>query len=339
MTDVTGSGPAAGGPESAIGPALPSEAARALYLAVLGEGGRLAAAEVGDALRAAVAELVELGLLAEEPERAGYAAVNPRAVGGRLSEELRSAGTRLLVQAQEMPALLEDLTRAYDLTPRKVDRSGEVRHLHDEGEIRQLIDRLIGESDHEVISAQPGGPLPTHFVESALERTAAFLARGGGIRALYEPAARLDGPTTAHVLIATERGVRFRVLGESFKRMLIFDRATVVIPGDPEFTNAAVLEDPAVVAFLVGMFERDWQRAEPVQWSQAAPDTVGLPVHAQVGRLLSQGLTQRMIATRLGLSERTVAGHISRLRELYDAETLFQLGWLMRAATGESRPG
>jgi uncharacterized protein YciI len=39
----------------------------------------------------------------------------------------------------------------------------------------------------------------------------------------------------------------------------------------------------------------------------------------------------------MGLSERTVAGHIDRLRELYDAETLFQLGRQMRGArTGES---
>ena len=44
------------------------------------------------------------------------------------------------------------------------------------------------------------------------------------------------------------------------------------------------------------------------------------------------GLTQRAVATRLGLSERTVAGHISRLREKYGAQTLFQLGWLMRGS-------
>ncbi|WP_329566205.1 LuxR C-terminal-related transcriptional regulator [Kitasatospora sp. NBC_01266] len=337
MTEADGS---AEGISGALGgPPLPSEAARALYLGILGEGGRLAMAEADSADRAAVRELLDLGLLNAEPEQAGFTAVNPRAVGGRLSEELRSAGTRLLVQAQEMPALLEDLTRAYDLTPRKVDRSGEVRHVHGVEEVRLLLDRLAAEGREEVLSAQPGGPLPARLVREAIRRCDVFLGNGGGIRALYEPAARTDGPTTDYVLGATARGVRFRVLGESFKRMLIFDRSTAVIPGGPDYTSAAVVEDPAVVAFLAGMFERDWQRGEPVQWSTAAPESVGLSVHAQVGRLLSQGLTQRMIATRLGLSERTVAGHISRLRELYDAETLFQLGWLMRAAAGEGRQG
>ncbi|MDH6120097.1 LuxR family transcriptional regulator [Kitasatospora sp. GAS204B] len=334
MTEADGSADGTGG--AVAGPPLPGEAARALYLAILGEGGRLAMAEVGSADQASVRELLDLGLLTAEPERGGYTAVNPRAVGGRLSEELRSAGTRLLVQAQEMPALLEDLTRAYDLTPRKVDRSGEVRHLHGAEEIRVLLDRLAAEGREEVLSAQPGGPLPAKLVREAINRCEVFLARGGGIRALYEPGARSDGPTISYVLAATELGVRFRVLGESFKRMIIFDRTTAVIPAGPDYASAAVVEDPAVVAFLVGMFERDWQRGEPVQWS-TAPEAVGQPVHAQVGRLLSQGLTQRMVATRLGLSERTVAGHISRLRELYDAETLFQLGWLMRAAAGEGR--
>ncbi|MFJ2578417.1 LuxR C-terminal-related transcriptional regulator [Kitasatospora aureofaciens] len=36
----------------------------------------------------------------------------------------------------------------------------------------------------------------------------------------------------------------------------------------------------------------------------------------QVSHLLAKGLRQRAIAGRLGLSERTVAGHIARLREL-----------------------
>ncbi len=120
--------------------------------------------------------------------------------------------------------------------------------------------------------------------------------------------------------------------------MLVFDRRVAVVPASADNSSAAVVEDPAVVGFLVAAFERDWERAERVQWRTA--DDGGesvVPVHEQVGRLLAQGLTQRSIATRLGLSERTVAGHISRLRELHDAETLFQLGWQMRGA--EHPPG
>ncbi|TWF98902.1 regulatory LuxR family protein [Kitasatospora viridis] len=331
--------PAGAAAEPAVGELpLPGEAARTRYLAILADGGRLPASAVPPADRPAVAELLELGLLRTDPAGAGYTVVNPRSVGGRLSEELRSAGTRLLVQAQEMPALLDDLTRAYDRTPRKVDRSGEVRHLHGAEQVWERIGLLHRASVEEVLSAQPGGPLGRPLLEHALDLADRLLARGVAMRALYEPTARADGPTVAHVLAATELGVRSRVLGESFKRMLIFDRTTVVIPSGPDYTSAAFVEDPAVVAFLIGMFERDWARAEPSQWSPTAAEPAAQPVHVQVGRLLAQGLTQRMVAARLGLSDRTVAAHISRLRDQYDAETLFQLGWLMRAAAGDGRP-
>ncbi len=320
----------------ALAGALPGERARAFYLTVLGEGGRIRMADIGPADTAAVAELVDLGLLVADPARASHTAVNPRSVGGRLSEELRSAGTRLLVQAQQMPALLEDLTQAYDLTPRKVDRSGEVRHVRGAEEIRRRVRQLADDCKEEVLAARSGTGRGIVTLDGLGERTRRFIGDGGSIRVLLEPAARTEIPAVGHVAQAAAAGARFRVLGESFKRMFIFDRATVVIPSVTDGDSAAFVEDPAVLAFLVGTFERDWQRAEPVRWSPAA-DPAGLPVHAQVGRMLSQGLTQRTIATRLGLSERTVAAQIARLRELYDAETLFQLGWLMRALDGDGK--
>ncbi|HJD81073.1 LuxR C-terminal-related transcriptional regulator [Kitasatospora aureofaciens] len=95
-------------------------------------------------------------------------------------------------------------------------------------------------------------------------------------------------------------------------------------------SSAAVADDPATVAFVVDTFETLRQQAEGVNWAAVAAGSSAYPVHKQVGRLLAQGLTQRSVASRLGLSERTVASHIARLRELYDAETLFQPGWQMR---------
>ncbi|MFI9269918.1 LuxR family transcriptional regulator [Kitasatospora sp. NPDC052896] len=317
---------------------LPGDRARELYLAILTEGGRIRMSDLrSPEVLAATAELLDLGLLVREALDAAYTAVNPRTVGGRLSEQLRSAGTRLLVQAQEMPALLEDLTRAYDRAPRKVDRSGEVQHVHGLEEIRSRVSRLGADCREEILAAQPGGGRPPEALGDSLMRTREFMARGGSMRVLYAPSARTDGPTAAYVAAASETGARFRVLGESFRRMFVFDRTTAVIQAASPNSGAAFVEDPAVVSFLVGVFERDWQRAEPVRWGTAAQDLTGLPVHDQIGRLLAQGLTQRVVAGRLGLSERTVAGHISRLRELYDAETLFQLGWLMRASADDPK--
>ncbi|MEV7774492.1 LuxR C-terminal-related transcriptional regulator [Kitasatospora sp. NPDC086791] len=127
-------------------------------------------------------------------------------------------------------------------------------------------------------------------------------------------------------------GSRLRVLDLPFSRTIIFDRTIALISAASDNKAAVVVEDPTTVAYLVGVFEQQWAQAQVVDWVAMAAGSVEPAAHEQVGRLLARGLTQRAIATRMGLSERTVAAHIARLRESYDAETLFQLGWQMRGA-------
>ncbi|MEV4559908.1 LuxR C-terminal-related transcriptional regulator [Kitasatospora sp. NPDC049285] len=317
------------------GTALPTEAERRLYQQILDQGGRVMFREAVEQDSAGVLRLLELGLLVHHSADQSLTAVNPRSVSERISAELRAEGTRMLLRAEEMPGLLEDLTHAYDATPRRADRSSVVRHVDRMELIRHRILQLESETQEEGLAMQPGGARPPDLLAESLERTRRFLERGATLRSIYEPAARMDETTVRWAAKVTAWGGRFRTLGEPFSRLLVFDRRVAVVPASADNTSAAFIEDPAVVSFLVAAFERDWERAERVQWRAVeSGGDPAVPVHDQVGRLLAQGLTQRAIASRLGLSERTVAGHISRLRELYDAETLFQLGWQMRGAEG-----
>ncbi|MEV6975493.1 helix-turn-helix domain-containing protein [Kitasatospora sp. NPDC093806] len=325
-------------PSDLLTSALPDAAARELYLAVLREGGRIRAAEIGPENAAALERLVELGLLVPQLLDASFSSVDPRAVAHRIGAEIRTTGARLLLEAEQLPDLLADLTQAYDTSPRRGPNQVDVRYIADMEQIRHEIERLSQDYRTEGLTAQPGGARPASLLPDSLDRARRYLQRGGSMRTIYEPAVRLDGPTVDYAAEVTRLGCAVRVLALPFKRMLIFDRTVAVIPAAPDNSSAAFVEDPATVAFLVDVFEQHWQQAEGVNWAALAEGSVESPVHEQVGRLLAQGLTQRAIATRLGLSERTVAGHIARLRELYDAETLFQLGWQMRGArTGEPR--
>ncbi|MFE1322463.1 LuxR C-terminal-related transcriptional regulator [Kitasatospora phosalacinea] len=315
------------------GAALPSESERRLYQQILDQGGRVSFREAVEQDPTGVLRLMELGLLLHDAADQVLTAVNPRAVSDRISAELRAEGTRMLLRAEEMPTLLEDLTHAYDATPRRADRSSVVQHVDRTEQIRHRVLQLASEAYEEELSLHPGGAGPADLLEQALERTRRFLERGGTIRTVYEPTALLDGTTVRWAERVTGWGGRFRTLSEPFSRMLIFDRRVAVVPASADNSSAAFIEDPAVVSFLVAAFERDWERAERIQWRSAEHEGESVvPVHEQVGRLLAQGLTQKTIASRLGLGERTVAAHISRLRELHDAETLFQLGWQMRGA-------
>ncbi|WP_051970112.1 LuxR C-terminal-related transcriptional regulator [Kitasatospora azatica] len=305
-------------------------AARELYLAVVAKGGWVKSAEVPPSDAAALDRLLTLGLLRGLPGGAFYSAVSPRAFLQRAAGMLRTRAVGLLRQADELPALLDELAHAYDASPRRIERTGTVETVQDRDSIRHRIAQLVADTETEMLTAQPGGDRPADHLAWAMAQDIPFLRGGGAMRTLYQPVARTDPATSAYAAAVTPYGARIRVLDEDFQRMLIFDRAVAVIPASADMGSAAFVSDPTAVELMVELFERDWQRAERVAWgsAHAAPDAGA--VADRIARLLAGGLSRRGIANRLGLSERTVAAHIARLRQEYEAETLFQLGWLMR---------
>ncbi|MFF0411488.1 LuxR C-terminal-related transcriptional regulator [Kitasatospora sp. NPDC004745] len=307
----------------------PDEAARQLYLAVLAEGGRIPYSGVREADREPLRQLIAIGLLLANPMDHCYTAVSPRSVSDRLGAELRSEATRLLVRAESLPGSLDGLTRAYDAMPRPSGPAGGAVHVEGHVHIRQRISQLVSDCRSEVLTAQPGHR-PAETLQIALRQDVQLLQRGCSLRTVYQPVALADRPARAYAEEVTRHGSRIRVLDEPFQRLIVFDRTVAVISASDDHSTAAFITDPAAITFLVGAFERDWARADPAGFAAGGGPARSVP--DRVGRLLARGLTQRAVATRLGLSERTVAAHISRLRDRHGAQTLFQLGWLMRGA-------
>ncbi|MFE4514388.1 LuxR family transcriptional regulator [Kitasatospora sp. NPDC056783] len=308
----------------------PDEAARRLYLAVIAQGGRIPTGEVADVDQGTLQQLIDIGLLMVNPMDRCYTAVSPRSVSDRLGAELRSEATRLLVRAENLPGALDGLTRAYDAMPRPSGRTGGAVHVEGHVHIRQRISQLVSDCRSEVLTAQPGHR-PADTLQVALLQDVQLLQRGCSLRTIYQPVALADPPALAYAEEVTRHGSLIRVLDEPFQRLIVFDRSVAVISASDDNGTAAFITDPATITYVVGAFERDWARADT---TEAATPGQGpaRTIPDRVGRLLARGLTQRAVATRLGLSERTVAGHISRLRDRYGAQTLFQLGWLMRGA-------
>ncbi|MFG2694662.1 LuxR C-terminal-related transcriptional regulator [Kitasatospora sp. NPDC051984] len=304
----------------------PTEAERALYLAVL-RAGRVSLREVMEQDAGAAARLLELGLLEHYAVGGWVAAVNPRTAGARLGSTLRERATGLLTRADRTAAGFEELAESYDTAQRRTEPVAGIAHLTSAQQVRHRLLEIEADYREEGLAAQPGPRPPEYLKDSS--RLHKALARGAVIDVLYQPLTRHAPHTVAYAAEATDWGVRVRVLDEPFARMLIFDRRVAVISASTRTLAAAFIEDPAVVDHLVAVFQRDFARAVRAPWRDLAgrrlPETA-----RRIGELLTAGLTQRSIASRLNLSERTVAAHIARLRERYDAETLFQLGWLMR---------
>ncbi|MGW4802579.1 LuxR C-terminal-related transcriptional regulator [Kitasatospora sp. NPDC004272] len=312
---------------------LPNEAERALYREVIAQGGMVLFREAMEQDPDAALGLIGLGLLLHHDYGEMLTAAHPGAFGERVSSELRSSAAGKLLAAERAAAQLEDLVQAYDAAVRR-GRSARPLQLVTGQQITHHIARIESEMREETLAAQPGGARPIHDMRQTRVRSLGFLANGIELRSIYQPGAVADPATVAYAAELTDAGERFRVLDEPFRRMVIFDRRAAVVSASPDDRQAVLVEDPAVLATLVGLFERDWARAERVDWQALDGRSRESGVPPELTDLLAAGLTQRAIASRLGLSERTVAGHIARLREFYDAETLFQLGWQLRGASG-----
>ncbi|MCX4747558.1 LuxR family transcriptional regulator [Kitasatospora sp. NBC_01287] len=312
-------------------PVVPDAVARALYLRLLAEGGVFRFADVAASDPGPLEQLVAAGLVAQQMEDRFWAVLDPRSATDALSSGLRAAGIGLLLRAEESSAVLAGLAGAYESASRARDAEGAIQQVEDIRQTQRRIIQLTQECTREILMMQPGGARPAEYLPRMRAAAREMTDRGIAQRTIYQPGARTDRGTVGYAAYATRLGARIRLLDEPFRRTLVFDRRVAVVDGFGGYQAASFIEDPVLVELVVHSFERDWARAERVRWEEPVAEAGD----GQLVALLARGLTQRGIATRLRLSERTVAAQISRLRERYEARTLFQLGWQMRGTADD----
>lgn len=316
---------------------LSSEAEK-LYVKALQSEGRLEASaylEDPDSPECrALMELQAMGLLAPgmgEPNV--LVAVDPRQAAVTMGAAWQREALNLLSRSVALPQELHRLSEAYEAAARHSRQGGAIEYLQGPVEINQRLIVLARKSSLEILTAQPGGGRG-HAMQAAQDRDVEVLRRGVARRTIYQPSARYSAPTRQYVDFMTKEGAEIRTLDEPFLRFMIFDQRLAVIPvtGGAPNEAAAFVEDGAVVGFLISVFENLWERAIPFLGTAEVPPQVVSGLRQQILRLMVQGVGHRIIARRLGLSERTLARHIAEIREDFGAETLFQLGW--RVARG-----
>ena len=90
------------------------------------------------------------------------------------------------------------------------------------------------------------------------------------------------------------------------------------------------IREPAIVAYLVDVFERSWERARPFTNRETSlMKDIAAEQRAMTMRMLIEGHSDPVSAKRLGVSPRTYAGYVADLKDEYEAETRFQLGYTM----------
>ncbi|NPC98140.1 LuxR family transcriptional regulator [Nocardioides sp. zg-DK7169] len=318
--------------------ALLEDAAAHLYDAALARGG----IQVDDprispdgAERAAFDLLVDLGLLRLDSLDEGdarWVPQDPSAGLTRVVSPLSQEGARLLQESAEWSRVFATLSHTWRRAPATSER-GPFTYLR-EAAIGAFLAELVDECEQEVLTAQPQAGRDAQALAAAALRDTAMLERGARMRTLYQHSARRSAVTRRYVDAVTRRGAEVRTLDEFFNRMIVCDRRVAVIPASDDLATAVVVREPAVVAYLVDIFERTWERGR--SFGNAESTTladIASEQRAMTIRMLIAGHPDAVSAKRLGVSPRTYAGYVADLKDEHDAQTRFQLGYRMGRQT------
>ncbi|MFG2985438.1 LuxR C-terminal-related transcriptional regulator [Streptomyces sp. NPDC048258] len=273
----------------------------------------------------------ELPADGEEQEPAGWQPVSPQAATAQLlsdrdtalraqEEALREQRRRIQQQRDGLAALVP----VYLQARQHVFPQGTIDHLPDKLAVRSLLSDLIDSCRSEVLVSKHGGAFPPAALREALPRDLALLGRGIRMRSLYQHATRFDQPTRVHAEQLIGAGAEIRTLPEVLPQMIIVDGSLALLPA--RSGGALIIREPDLLAYLLDVFERDWENAAPFATGPQAAHDVSKTMKQSILVLLAKGLKDESIARRLGISLRTCRRHVSELLEGLGAHSRFQAG-------------
>ena len=196
--------------------------------------------------------------------------------------------------------------------------------------VRQRFNQLQRGARREVLEFVKGDVVAVSVEENVEEEQA--ISRGVIYRFLLERQT-LERPGLMAALSETiQPGVELRVTRELPIRLIVVDREIAMIPlagaTDDQSGGALLLRAGGLLDLAVSLFEVKWRDATRLD---AVVDGAveGSELSArerQILLMLNAGLTDRTVATRLGLSARTVQRYVADMMERAEVDTRLQLG-------------
>lgn len=272
--------------------------------------------------------LVDVGLVVKSEDGAQWRAVDPAAVQAQVVAPLGQRGAELIAESAHWAQAFSTLSHVWRRSPSAV--GGPFAEIRGLATIGNFLASLVGDAEDELLTAQPQDRRGVKQLGEVGAREIAALKRGVKMRTLYQHAARRGADTRKYVAAVTAAGAEVRTLDEFFNRLIVVDRRIAIIPSHEGLTAAMVISEPSMVGYLVDMFERHWERARPFTSSETSlMRDIAAEQRAMTIRMLLEGRADPAGAKRLGVSPRTYAGYVADLKDEFEVETRFQLGYEM----------
>jgi len=256
-----------------------------------------------------------------------YVPVDPTTVQSHVVGPMSQRGVELLGESSEWARAFGGLSQAWRRSPTAV--RGPITEFHNKA-IQTFINGAVAEAEEELLTAQPQAGRERASLRAAADRDKAAIERGVRMRTLYQHSARRHALTRDYVAEVSAAGAEVRTLDEFFNRMIVIDRRLAIIPGPHGDDVAIAVQEPALVVYLVDVFERAWERARAfTNTERSTMSDIAREQRAMTIRMLIEGHSDPVSAKRLGVSARTFAGYVADLKAEYEADTRFQLGYTM----------
>jgi len=270
-------------------------------------------------IRAGLDRLARLALLRPSRDEPGtLRAVHP------------ARGLSILIRRQQQE--LERKRRQVDALVGREQDSGAwtIERLEGLDAVQSRLEELTAQATREVMTIVPGGPQPADVLEAARPLDAEIAMRGLTLRSLYQDSMRSDKANMDYASWLTGLGVQIRTAPLVPPRMILLDRELAVTQLDPvqRRPGASVVRHPGVLNSLIALFEQSWDAARPL-WAgdEPAPEGAGPTENERaLLRMLSRGLTDEAVASRLGVSVRTVQRRMESLMTRLGAASRFEAG-------------
>jgi sugar-specific transcriptional regulator TrmB/DNA-binding CsgD family transcriptional regulator len=290
-------------------------------------------------IRAGLDQLAHFTLL--RPSREEPGALRPVHPARGLAILLQRQEQELERKRQEVESQREDLEAV--LGQDEDGAAWTIERLEGLDAVQTRLEQLTAQTTLEVMTIVPGGPQPAAVLEAARPLDTEIARRGLILRSLYQDSMCGDKANLDYARWLTGLGVQIRTAPVVPPRVILLDRKLAVVPLDPtrRRLGAAIVRQPGVVASLITLFEQSWDAARPLTADDTAEPVQEGPTAAERSllRLLSRGLTDEAVASRLGVSVRTVQRRMESLMARLGSASRFEAGvkaadrgWLRDAA-------
>lgn len=218
--------------------------------------------------------------------------------------------------------------RASTPAPQRPWRGRGIERLDGLRAVDEAVAELSERCSRDIMQLRPATGLTDETIADSKSLSSAMLSRGIIVREVHQNSVLNHQPTKRHLGWLQKEGAHVRTVPVVPAAMMIVDREICLLPlgSTREVEGALIVHSIGLVMMLVAHFMTVWRDGRALGPASTRDASGPSAQERQALTYWAQGLTDSMVARRLGVSERTVRRISDGLSSRLNARGRLQLG-------------